>query len=231
MNYDLSALEILQILGCTPAADYQPDKRLPAMLNDFLSRIVGNPLFDTSNIWHDDSFYFLYEEIAEGIEEDADYWQQHPEEWQENEYYPFAQTPEAEWPQLMPDYLKIGSDYSAGVINFAIKKEDLGQENPPVYMHHEADDVRTWNKFSATLADFLIYILCGNVLACEDYDTAQQVLTEAGWTYTECDKPENIGRQYDYVFGLAVACGYDAATNTLLPVLIDHGCKAYKISK
>ena len=35
MNYDLSALELLQILGCEPAADYEADERLPKLLNDF----------------------------------------------------------------------------------------------------------------------------------------------------------------------------------------------------
>lgn len=126
--------------------------------------------------------------------------------------------------------MKIGSDYAAGIVEFAILEADLGQENPPVYMHHEADDERTWKRFSDTLSGFLMYILCA-VLSCETYETAQEVLEDEGWEYAECDKPENIGRQYDFIQGLSVACGYDAETNTILSVLEDNECKAFLISR
>ena len=230
MNYDLSALELLQILGCEPVADYEADERLPKLLNDFLSRIYENPLFETADIWQDGMAYFSYESIAESIDEDVGYWAEHAEEWADSEYYSFAQLPQSEWSTLVPNYLKIGSDYAAGIVEFAILEADLGQKNPPVYMHHEADDERNWRKFSDTLSGFLMYILCA-VLSCETYETAQEVLEDEGWEYVECDKPETIGRQYDFIEGLTVACGYDAETNTILSVLEDNECKAFLISR
>lgn len=229
MNYDLSALELLQILGCEPAADYEADERLPKLLNDFLSRICENPLFETADIWQD-AAYFSYEIIAETIEENEKYWAEHPEARAESWTDAFSQLPQSEWSTLVPNYLKIGSDYAAGIVEFAILEADLGQENPPVYMHHEADDERTWKRFSDTLSSFLMYILCA-VLSCETYETAQEVLEDEGWDYIECDKPETIGRQYDFIEGLSVACGYDAETNTILSVLEDNECKAFLISR
>ena len=49
---------------------------------------------------------------------------------------------------------------------------------------HEADDERTWKRFSDTLSGFLMYILCA-VLSCETYETAQEVLEDEGWEYIE----------------------------------------------
>ena len=49
-HYDISVLELLDILGCQPNPDYQPDPRLPALLNDFLSRAYDHPLFKTADI-------------------------------------------------------------------------------------------------------------------------------------------------------------------------------------
>ncbi len=230
MNYDLSALELLQILGCEPAADYEADERLPKLLNDFLSRICENPLFETADIWQDGMAYFSYESIAETIEDNNKYWTEHPEARAESWTDAFSRLPQSEWPTLVPNYLTIGSDYAAGIVEFAILEADLGQENPPVYMHHEADDERTWKRFSDTLSGFLMYILCA-VLSCETYETAQEVLEDEGWDYAECDKPETIGRQYDFIQGLSVACGYDAETNTILSVLEDNECKAFLISR
>lgn len=129
MNYDLSALELLQILGCEPAADYEADERLPKLLNDFLSRIYENPLFETADIWQDGMAYFSYESIAESIDEDAGYWAEHAEEWADSEYYSFAELPQSEWSTLVPNYLKIGSDYAAGIVEFAILEADLGADD------------------------------------------------------------------------------------------------------
>ena len=50
-NYNIPVLELLDILGCPPDPDYQPDPRLPALLNDFLSRAYNSPLFKTADIW------------------------------------------------------------------------------------------------------------------------------------------------------------------------------------
>ena len=98
MNYDRNALEILEILGCEASLDYQPDPRLPVMLNNFLSMARDNPLFRTPDIWVDREAYFSYEDIEERIEEDKDYWAEHPDEC-DDPYFPFSQIPKEKWPE------------------------------------------------------------------------------------------------------------------------------------
>ena len=84
--------------------------------------------------------YFSYEYIEERIEdcrEDFD----DPEFCEENAFYPYSKIPKEQWPELVENYLQIGSDYAAGVVFFGIKEKELGLENPPVYMLHEADEL------------------------------------------------------------------------------------------
>lgn len=132
-NYQLSPLEILELLGCEPAPGYQPDQRLPRLLNDFLSRAaspLGQQLFRTADIWTSRPARFLYDDIADTLKRHRDYWAKHPDKWQDSEYYPFGQLPREQWPQLMPDYLQIGSDYAAGVVEFALRAADLALPEP-----------------------------------------------------------------------------------------------------
>ena len=57
-----------------------------------------------------------------------------------------------------------------------------------------------------------------------------EVLEEEGWTYTECEKPEDAP-MIPCIFDLAVCCGYDPDTKTVLAILSDAKCKAYQITK
>lgn len=231
MNYSLSALEILKILGGKPSPEYVPDPQIPAMLNEFLSMAKGNPLFATPDIYVDRETYFSYDAIQERIEEDGEYWEQHPDECEDDEYYPFSQLPRERWQEKVANYLQIGSDYGAGVLVFGIREEDLGQEDPPVYMLHEEDEPVGWKVFSETLSGFLIYILCGSTLCCETYNTAKNVLEKQGWTYEACGKPADVPKEYSFIYGMTVCCGYDKETNTLLAAQTDGACKAYRISR
>lgn len=37
MNYDITPLEVLEILGAKPSDEFEPISDVPALLNDFLS--------------------------------------------------------------------------------------------------------------------------------------------------------------------------------------------------
>ena len=121
-NYDISVLELLDILGCQPNPDYQPDPRLPALLNDFLSRACKQPLFRTADIWTTRSCWFSNEAIEEWVEEDREYYEEHPEELEEDDAFgPFFKLPKEEWPTLVENYQEIGSDYAAGNVRCAVR--------------------------------------------------------------------------------------------------------------
>ncbi|MDE7243691.1 MAG: hypothetical protein K2O18_06925 [Oscillospiraceae bacterium] len=231
VNYNLNALEILKILGGTPSPDYVPDPQIPAMLNSFLSMAKNNPLFATPDIHVDRETWFSYDSIQERIDEDAEYWREHPEECEDDEYYSFSQLPRDRWHEKTANYLYIGSDYAAGVVVWGIREEDLNKEDPPVYMLHEMDEPAGWKVFSETLSGFLMYILCGSTLGCEFYDTAKNVLEKQGWRYEACEKPADVSKEYSFVFGMTVCGGWDAENNVLLVSQTDGTCRTYRISR
>ncbi|MCI9159280.1 MAG: hypothetical protein HFF55_09815 [Lawsonibacter sp.] len=227
-NYDIPVLELLDILGCPPDPDYQPDPRLPALLNDFLSRACDHPLFETADIWTWPG-QFSYDAIEERIEEDRGYYAEHPEKLKENgPYTPFFKLPKEQWPTLVENYLVIGSDYAAGVVEFGIREADLSQPDPPVYMLHEGDPTG-WGPFCPDLTSYLKYVLCA-ILCCETYETGMEVLEEAGWSFEELEEPEDAP-MIPCIFDLSVCCGYDPDTKTVLAILSDAECKAYQIAK
>ena len=230
-NYDISVLELLDLLGCQPNPDYQPDPRLPALLNDFLSRAYNSPLFKTADIWTKHPAWTSYEVLEERVEEDREYYEEHPEELEEDDAFgPFFKLPKEEWPTLVENYLEIGSDCAAGVVDFGIREGDLDQADPVVYMLHEEDAPTGWKQFAPNLTGYLKYVLCA-ILCGESYYTGQNVLEKAGWTYTACEKPADAP-MIPCVFDLAVCCGYDPDTKTVLAILSDtQWCKAYQITK
>lgn len=201
IKYDLTVFEILKLLDCgepkdnpTPEEQEKENQiKLPTILSDFLNIAHENPLFSTSDIWTGmaSDLYFFYEEIEEMIEEDKEYWEENPEEYADNEYFQFSKIPKEQWPSRVADYLEIGSDYGAGVVTFGICINDLEQENPPVYTLHEADSLTEWKPCTHTLSDFLMHVVCG-ILACEDYNTAIEVLDKKGWVIRETKNSEDI---------------------------------------
>ena len=159
--------------------------KLPKLLFDFLSLVRNEEVLSTADIWVDsDSLpYFSYQYIENGIEdcrEDFD----DPEFCKNNAFYPYSKIPKEQWPESVENYLQIGSDYSAGVVFYGIKEKDLVQENPPVYMQHEADELSDWKLIAHTLSEYLMCVLL-DALAGAEYTTAQEVLVENKWEFYE----------------------------------------------
>lgn len=214
IQYEVSAIDMIKMLGCTKPLgredwaglrkeenpslpmdktrleSFQEEyhQTLPPMLHEFLSLANDHPLFRTADIWAAGQclLYFSYEDIEERIEEDRDYWEETPEDREEDEYYQFSLIPKEQWKEAVSNYLYIGSDYAAGVVNFGICETDLDKENPPVYYLHEADSIKDWKVIADTLSDFLGGIVC-DMLSGVEYNTAQDYLEEGGWKFIQSE--------------------------------------------
>ncbi len=260
VNWNLQAVEILEKLGCAGSGGqeflekFQRENggKLPRQLFGFLRAAWNCPLFCTADIWTRDgkaapSLHFFYEEIDEMIECDREYWEESPEECANNDYYQMSQIPREDWGTRVPDYLLIGSDYGAGVVTFGIRADSLDSDDPPVYMQHEADPITLWTLYSGSVSDFVMQVLC-DVLSCSEYHTAQEVLTEAGWTFQEfrtsrrglreCGTPEegrtllqergidlSGAKKYRSTYGsdAYIRCGWEEETRTLYIAKEDLG--------
>ncbi len=201
IKYHLTPLEIVKLLGYTkPAAkeelqqfEQKNNIKLPTQLFDFLSYARNNPLFSTADIWASELWpYFSYQYIEEGIEDCRQDFTD-PKFCEGNDFYPFSKIPKEQWPDLVANYLHIGSDYAAGVVFFGIEEKDLTQENPPVYLQHEADPITDWKLMFHTLTDYLMNIVL-DILTCEYYDTGAYVLEKSGWNLfkSEYDNEEEM---------------------------------------
>lgn len=182
MQYNLSAAEILKVLGYDKPVGKETLKgwmqelgtTFPKVYCDFMELAMDCEMLETSDLWVGKMInfvmkpWFLYEELKEQIEESI--------------YLSFAQLPEERWGELCSDYLKIGSDYGAGIVDFAILREDLELEDPPVYINHEANAITEWEKMYEKLSDYLLEVVL-NALNCKDYETAMEALEEKGYCY------------------------------------------------
>jgi len=199
----------------------------------------------TSDIWCVP--YFSYVDIEERIEEDKEYWEENPDECEGDEFYEFSQIPVEKWPERVADYLQFGSDYAAGVINFGICIHDLEKDNPPVYYLNEDNSICDWELLNDSLSEFLTGIV-GDVLSCNDYSTAINVLKTNGWDYqfTEYATSEDAKKELskcniDYsamkqskAYGreLTYSSCYDDENNVLYFIKTDSSmCRVYKIIK
>lgn len=218
VQYNVSAVDIIKMLGCTNPVgkeewkelreQYQnscsTDKsrmeifeeeyhqKLPPILDEFLRLANDRPLFETADIWAAGYCfpYFSYEDIAQRIEEDKEYWEENPEECTDDEYYQFSKIPKEQWKEHVLNYLQIGSDYAAGVVNFGICETDLEKENPPVYYLNEADSIKNWKVLTNTLTEFLGGVVC-DMLSGVNYTTAQDVLEE-DWEFCEYNNLDQL---------------------------------------
>ncbi len=193
IKYNLTPIEAVKLFGYTePEAKEELELfekenhiKLPKLLFNFLSLVRNKELLSTADIWVDsDSLpYFSYQYIEEGIEDcKGDY--DDPEFREQNAFYPYFKIPKEQWPEFVDNYLQVGSDYAAGVVFYGIKEKELTQENPPVYMLHEADPLEDWKLIAPTLSEYLMCILL-DALAGVEYRTAQEVLNENGWEFYE----------------------------------------------
>lgn len=193
IKYNLTPIEAVKLFGYTePEAKEELELfekenhiKLPKLLFDFLSLVRNKELLSTADIWVDsDSLpYFSYQYIEEGIEDcKGDY--DDLEFREQNAFYPYFKIPKEQWPEFVDNYLQVGSDYAAGVVFYGIKEKELIQENPPVYMLHEADPLEDWKLIAPTLSEYLMCILL-DALSGVEYGTAQEVLNENGWEFYE----------------------------------------------
>lgn len=193
IKYNLTPIEVIELFGYTkPIAkealelfEQANHLKLPQLLFDFLSLVRNEELLSTADIWADgDSLpYFSYQYIEEGIEDCREDFND-PEFCKENDFYPYSKIPKEKWPELVENYLQIGSDYGAGVVFYGIKEKELVLENPPVYMLHEADALADWKLIANTLSEYLMCVLL-DALTGASYTTAQHVLNENGWAFYE----------------------------------------------
>lgn len=82
------------------------------------------------------------------------------------------------------DCLEIGSDYGAGIVTFGLRLEDMDKDDPPVYLHHEADAPRQWRDAYPSVSEFLMDVLL-TALTLLMYGTAEEALEELDWEYSD----------------------------------------------
>lgn len=182
MRYEISAQEVLEILGYEPQPidTWFDNMHLPESYHAFLERAKDCPLFQTACLWTASKCQTLYESIGEEIEDWKQTWEKKPET-REGEIYEFSCLPVARWSEKTENFLLIGSE--DGVVQFGIRMTDLGQPDPVLYWNHEQAGRTRWNA-DRKLSEFLLEVLW-SVLCCVEYDTAEQVLEEQGWKMEE----------------------------------------------
>jgi len=253
IQYNLTASQLLQTLGYIEdtgsfklkAFEQEENIKLPSILFEYLSLRYDIDLMKTSDIWNIP--YFSYVDIEERIEEDKEYWEEDPENCEGDEFYEFSKMSKEEWPEHVANYLQFGSDYAAGVVNFAICIHDLKRDDPPVYYLHEENSLCDWKLLSETLSEFLIGIV-SDVLTCQNYKTAIAVLEKKGWEYqvTEYATYEDVNKELSkcnidlssmkqteaYGRKLVYSNCYDEENKVLYLISLDSNiCKVYKIAK
>jgi len=222
VQYNVSAVDIIKMLGCTEPVGREEWKKLrekyqntesidksrieifeeeyhqklPLMLDEFLRLANDQPLFETADIWAAGYCfpYFSYEDIEQWIEDDKEYWEASPEEYEDEEHYQFSKIPKERWKEQVSNYLQIGSDYAAGVVNFGICETDLEKEDPPVYYLHEAGSIKDWKVLTNTLSEFLGGIVC-DMLSGVNYLTAQNILKKKCWEFCEYENLDQLAQR------------------------------------
>ena len=238
-RYDLAAVDILKLLGYTEPvgkeallrAEREKNLKLPPALFEFWSLAADSPLFKTADIWTKkrDFFWFSYDSIQEWIDSDKEYWDKAPQEYADNEYYQFYKLPREKWGSRVENYLQIGSDFGAGISKSGIRLNEIGQDDPPVYILIEEDTLTEWNVLDDHLSDFLMRSIC-DVLCCGEYDTAARVLKKMGWAVEEAhqedvsalDMNALLKRRSEYGADAVCGCAYDGEKRLLIAARIDR---------
>lgn len=246
IRYDLTALELLNRLGwAEPVGETalaqmedQLGCKIPAVLRAFLSTAANCPLLRTADLWTQKlgEAYTFYDQIQEMVDAEKEYWEDSPEDCEANEYVPFWKLPRERWGELSGDYLLIGSDSGAGVVQFGVRVQDLGEADPPVYWNHECDPITDWNAWDQSVSDFLMRTLC-DVLCCGEYGSAERVMKKAGWTVNslerkdlarlDCDEASLLRWASTYGADAVCGCCYDEEAGQLLAVRMDRADPKY----
>lgn len=199
MQYNLSAVEMLRILGYTQStcADWLEKLKqdnhinLPKAYTEFMELMADCPLLATSNLWVGKMErrgtpripHTYYDELSEMIDDRKGRWSKRHGKY-EHTLYELSQLPADQWPEKIANYFVIGSDYANGMGEFGICMEDMEKDDPPVYWHKDGDDFSKWKLENEALSDFLLNVLI-EVLACVDYQTAEYELETRGWRCQE----------------------------------------------
>lgn len=200
MQYDLSAVEMLRILGYDQPTSVEWLEKLkqdnyiclPKTYIEFMELMADCPLLATSNLWVGKLErrsaipripHTYHEELREMIDDHEGRWSKRPGK-QERALYELSQLPVAQWMETVDNYLIIGSDYASGMGEFGIRMEDLQKDDPTVYWHKNGDGFSAWKLESETLSDFLLNVLI-EAMACVDYQTAEYELEAKGWRCQE----------------------------------------------
>ncbi len=239
-KYDLTAVEILKLLGYMEPvgkdallqAEREKNLKLPFALFEFWSLAADSPLFETADIWTKkrDFFWFSYDGIQEWIDGDKAYWEKAPQDYANNEYYQLYKLPKEQWGSRVPNYLQIGSDFGAGISKFGVCLDEIGQENPPVYMLIEGESLANWKIIDDHLSDFLMRSIC-DVLCCGEYDTGIDVLEKDGWTaeevyqedFPDLDMDALLKQKSMYGADAVCGCAYNEGKKLLLAAKVDKG--------
>lgn len=197
MQYNLSAVEMLKILGYNQPASgewlekLKQNNPLPKTYTEFMELMADCPLLATSNLWVGKMErrnilrlpHTYYDELLEIIDGHKGRWSKRPSK-QERALYELSQLPTEQWQEKIVNYFVIGSDYANGTGVFGICMEDMEKDDPPVYWHKDGDDFSVWKLENETLSDFLLNVLI-EALACADYQTAEHELEAMGWRCQE----------------------------------------------
>lgn len=238
-RYDLTAVEILKLLGYTEPvakdtllqAEREKNLKLPPALFEFWSLAAGSPLFETADILTKKRNFlrFFYDDIQEWIDSLKAHWEKAPWKYTDNAYYQLYKLPKEKWSEHVLNYLQIGSDYGAGIIKIGMCLDEIGQEDPPVYMLIEGGSLADWKIIDDHLSDFLKSSVC-DVLCCGEYDTAVEVLEEMGWTSEEAyqedfpalDMDALLKQRSEYGADAVCGCAYDEDKHLLIAAKIDR---------
>jgi len=202
IEYHPSPLEILNIFDNIPKiwenssvelAQFQKEHqvKLPDMYIEFMNS--ANDILETADIITKKPHFFFDE-----IEDSLKYLTEKELTSNFSDYLPFTQIVKGNWNELIDDYLVIGSDYGAGIVFFGIRKEDLNQENPPVYQRFETDSILDdWKLIWNHLSDYFLTVIC-DVLIETQYMTARETLRKNHWVYkaftTKLQKDEILSK-------------------------------------
>lgn len=251
MKYNLPPLEMLKRLGYTQPVEGEWLKKfrrgaqipLPRVYWDFMEYAAGCPLFATSDLWVEKKPSFargprmFRDVLQETLEDRTGPLGDPPQSFIDFALDKLSWRPLERWPE---DYLLIGSDYVRNMAFFGIRKEDLFQDDPPVYWWHVWDSDFLWKPECRKLSSFLQRVLV-DVLSCNDYDTAKDALEEKGWRYEESFDAEravpttsravlrNQGisflrlKKYNSLSRVKVYCCYDEKKNVFYSGIIDEG--------
>lgn len=211
MEYHLTALEILHILGFTTPTgkDWLENLKqqyhlpLPKVYEEFMEFAANCPLFETSHLWVGKMAvacititpYTLYEALEENIESEKKWWKEHPED-RKGLYATLSEIPMEQWQKKIENYLLIGSDFGAGIVQFGIPIKDLAQPDPIFYVDWEDTDESVW-KHAGKLSDFLLHNLL-SILTNEEYETGEEALEETGWKWEEASDFEDEETFFDF---------------------------------